>query len=288
MLAALGAAVLYATGVTLQALEAAAAPAEESLKPSLLKRLVTRPRWLGGTGCVIGGWALQAAALMLAPITIVQPALAVSVVALLFVGVRFFDEDARRREIVAAAAIVVGVGGLALASPGQSDSHAAPLPLAVGMTLLAAVALAPYALRGHRRFDSLVVVGAGLAYAWTGFSTKFVADEVSSRAWVLALLWLGATALAAGGGPLSEKTALQSRSAIRVFPVVLVGQIVVAGVLAPPLSGENFEPSPLLISLLVVSLVIVAVATRTLAGARAVGRAIAPDDAEGAPPGPAD
>ena len=288
VLAALAAAVLYATGVTLQALEAAAAPADESLKPSLLRRLVTRPRWIGGTACVVGGWALQATALMSAPITIVQPALAVSVIVLLFIGVRFFGEAARRREVVAAGAIVVGVGGLALASPGQSDGHAAPLPLAVGMTLLAAVALAPYALRGHRRFDSLVVVGAGLAYAWTGFSTKFVADEVSSRAWVLALLWLGATALAAGVGLLSEMTALQSRSAIRVFPVVLVVQIVVAVVLAPLLAGESWRPEPLVVVCLVVSLVIVAVATRTLAGARAVGRAIAPDDAEGATPGPAD
>jgi hypothetical protein len=38
---------------------------------------------------VLAGWAAQATALTLVPITIVQPALAVSVVALLFISVRF-------------------------------------------------------------------------------------------------------------------------------------------------------------------------------------------------------
>jgi len=283
VLAALAAAVLYASGVTLQAIEAAQAPDDESLRPSLLRRLVTRRRWVIGTLCVAGGWAMQAVGLLLAPITIVQPALAVSVVVLLFIGARLFGEQVMRREMLAACAIVLGVGGLVLASPGQSDSHAAPLTLAIGMTALAAVALAPFALRGHRRFGSLVVFGAGLAYAWTGFSTKFLADGVSTGAYVVAGVWLAATALAAGVGLLSEMTALQSRSAIRVFPVVLVVQIVVAVLLAPLLAGESWSPNPLVVVVLAVSLVVVAVATRALAGARAVGRAVAPDEAQSGP-----
>lgn len=281
VLASLTAAVLYASGVTLQAIEAAQAPDDESLRPSLLRRLVTRRRWVVGTLCVVGGWAMQAVALLLAPITIVQPALAVSVVVLLFIGARFFGEQVRRREVVAASAIVLGVGGLVVASPSQSDSHAAPLTLAIGMAALAAVALAPFALRGHRRFGSLVVLGAGLAYAWTGFSTKFLADGVSTGAYVVAGVWLAATGLAASIGLLSEMTALQSRSAIRVFPVVLVVQIVVAVLLAPLLAGESWNPDPLVVVVLAVSLVVVAVATRALAGARAVGRAVAPDETQG-------
>jgi drug/metabolite transporter (DMT)-like permease len=286
VIAALGAALLYSAGVTLQAVEARDAPAEESLKPSLLKRLVTRPRWLGGTACVVAGWAMQAAALMLAPISIVQPALAVSVVALLFIGVRVFGEAARGRELAAAMAIVVGVGGLVLASPGQSDTHAHALRLTLGMGALGTVALAPYALRGHRCFGALVVVSAGLAYAWTGLSTKFVADGMSSGAWVPAAAWLGATVAAAGVGLLSEMTALQSRSPIRVFPVVLVVQIVVAVLLAPLLAGERWRPDPLLVAGLVISLGVLTAGTRALAGARAVGRAIATEETEGdaAPP----
>lgn len=281
ILAALVAAVLYSVGVALQSVEARQAPDEESLRASLIKHLATRPRWRVGTSCVVGGWATQAAALGLVPITIVQPALAVSVVALLFIAVRFFGETVRVREVVAALAIVVGVGGLVVGSPGQSHIHAALLPLALGMGVLGAVALAPYVLRGHHGFGALVAFSAGLAYAWTGFSTKFLVDGISSGAWVAAALWLGATAAAGGVGLLSEMTALQSRSPISVFPVVLVVQIVVAMLLAPLLAGASWSPGPLLIAGLAVSLAVLAAGTRALAGSRAVGRAMATEEVEG-------
>src|SRR3954451_18941401 len=90
--AAFAAAALYSFGVTLQAMEARETPGDESLKLSLLRDLVTRRRWLGGTACVLGGWTMQAVALLLAPITIVQPVLAMSVVVLLLIGIRMHDE----------------------------------------------------------------------------------------------------------------------------------------------------------------------------------------------------
>src|SRR3954454_11026685 len=288
VLAALVSAVLYSGGVTLQAMEAREAPTDESLRLSLLTRLVRRRRWLAGTGCVVGGWVMQAAALTLAPITIVQPALALSVVSLLFIAVRFFGESLRAREFLAAFAIVVGVAGLVLVSPSQSAAHAQPFVLAIGMTVLGAIALAPYALRGHRRFDTFVVFSAGLAYAWTGFSTKFLADGASEEKWLIAGLWLAATAVAGGTGLLSEMTALQCRSAIRVFPVVLVVQIVVAVLLAPLLAGESWSPDALVVAGLVISLVVVSAGTRALAAARAVGRVIDTDETEADPAAAAD
>ncbi|MDQ6745571.1 MAG: hypothetical protein M3Z27_06120 [Actinomycetota bacterium] len=280
IVAALAAAVLYSVGVTLQSVEARLAPEEESLRASLIKRLATRRRWLSGTGCVVGGWATQLTALTLIPITIVQPALAVSVLALLFIGVRFFGESVTSREVGAALAIVVGVGGMAAASPAHSSSHAAPLALAVGLGVLAAVALLPYAMRGHHRFGTLVAVSAGLAYAWTGFSTKFLADGVSSANWAPAVVWLGATAAAASVGLLSEMTALQARSPINVFPVVIVVQIVVAVLLSPLLAGGTSSLRPLPIALLLASLIVLVAGTRALAGARAVGSAISTMDGE--------
>lgn len=266
--------VSHAVGVTLQSIEARQAPPEDSLKPSLLRHLATQRRWQLGTAAVAGGWTMQAVALMLAPITIVQPALAVSVIVLLFVGVRF-GETVRAREVAAALTILVGVTGLVLVSPGQSEDHAAALPLTVGMAALALVALSPFAWRGHRHFGGLVVVSAGLAYAWTGFSTKFLADELSSGAYPFDLMWLAATAAAAVIGLLCEMTALQNRSPIQVFPVVLVVQIVAAVLLAPLLAGESWSPDALVIAALAVSLAVVAAGTRALAGARTVERVIA-------------
>ena len=280
VLAALASALLYAVGVMLQSLEARRTPAEDSLRLSLLAHLVRRPRWIVGTAAVAGGWAMQAVALLLAPITIVQPSLAVSVIVLLCIGARF-GETVRAREVVAAVTIIVGVIGLVVVSPGQSEDHAAALPLTLGMAALALVALAPFAMRSHRRFGALIVVSAGLAYAWTGFSTKFLSDEVASSAHLAALAWLGATVAAGGVGLLCEMTALQRRSPIQVFPVVLVVQIVVAVLLAPLLAGESWSPDPFVMMGLVASLAVVAVGTRALAGARTVGRAIATDDGAG-------
>ena len=56
------ASLLYNVGLALQALDARDAPAEERLRPALLRRLVRRPRWLAGTGLSgLLGWPLQAA-----------------------------------------------------------------------------------------------------------------------------------------------------------------------------------------------------------------------------------
>lgn len=277
VLAALASAAFYAFGVSLQAIEARETPAEESLKLSLLRDLFRRRRWLAGTGCVVVGWIAQAGALMLAPITVVQPALAISVVVLLVIGMRQHEEGIGPPEVLGATAIMVGVIGLASVAPQQGEGDAPPVTLAIGMTVLGVVALLPYVISAaHRHLGGFVVaIGAGMAYAWTGFSTKFLADGFSSKAWIVAGIWLAATAAAAVIGLLSEMTALQERSAIRVFPVVLVVQIVVAVVLAPLLAGEQWEPNPINASVLTGSLIAIAMGTRLLATCRAVGRVVA-------------
>ena len=284
VLAALAAAMLYSAGVALQSIEARQAPSEDSLRLSLLRWLVTRRRWQIGTACVVGGWLMQAVALLFAPITMVQPALAVSVVCLLIISMRFFGERVRVREVAGTVAIIAGVAGLVMVSPGESDAHAEPLVLAIGMTTLGAVALVPFVMRAHRHFGTLVAFSAGLAYAWTGFSTKFLADGASTGSWLIVLVWLSATVAAAGAGLLSEMSALQCRSAIRVFPVVLVVQIVVAVLLAPLLAGETWSPNPLMLVALAISLAVVALGTRSLASSPAVESAMATYDGARTPP----
>lgn len=267
----LASAAAYSVGVSLQSLEAREVPSSESLRLSLLRRLVTRRRWVVGTLCVIAGWGLQAAALLLAPLTIVQPTLAVGLFVLLIAGTRITDERVGRREVVAVVAIFVGVTGLAFASPKDVETgHAAPLTLGLTLAAFAAVALSPYLLRGRRHLW-LVVASAGLAYACSGFLTKFMADAVSPPEVLKAVLWLGATACAAGVGLVSEMTALQERSAIRIFPGVLVIQIVVAVLLAPLIAGETWSSDPLVLAGLGSSLAVLAVGTAVLARAGAVG-----------------
>jgi drug/metabolite transporter (DMT)-like permease len=267
---ALAAATSYSVGVSLQSLEAREVPTSESLRLSLLRRLVTRRRWVVGTLCVIAGWGLQAGALALAPLTVVQPTLAAGLFVLLIAGTRITDERVGRREVLAVVVIFVGGTGLAIASPKHVETgHAAPLAIGLTVAVFAAAALSPYLLRGRPPLW-LVVVSAGLGYACSGLLTKFVADAISEPELLKAVLWLGATACAAGLGLLSEMTALQERSAIRVFPGVLVIQIVVAVLLAPLLAGETWSSDPLVLGGLGASLAVLAGGTVALASAGAV------------------
>ena len=144
-------------------------------------------------------------------------------------------------------------------------------------TLLGAVAVLPYVVPAARRREHLLVaVGAGLAYAWTGFSTKFAADALTSNAWVAVVIWVAATIAAALFGLLNEMTALQARPATRVFPVVLVVQIVVAVVLAPILAGQGIGgDATVTLPVAVVSLGIVTTGAGMLARAPAVRAAVA-------------
>ena len=265
------AAILYNAGVTIQALEAREAPPRHALRASLLAALAARPRWLMGTGLVTLGWGLHAVALLMAPLTLVQPTLAVGLVILLVIGAYVLREPVGLREIAAVAAIVPGLAGLALAAPAHTPTQASAWTVAAALTALGAAAILPYLLsRLGRRPGVAVVVSSGIAYAWCGIATKLLADAVGSAAWGAAALWLLGTAAAAGVGLVSEMTALQSRPATRVAPVVLVVDIVAAVAFAIVLVGERWAVTPLGGAVVLGSLVLLTVGAGVLAASPAV------------------
>lgn len=271
LVAALASSTLYNVGVALQAYEARQTHSDHGLRPSLLRKLAGRPFWLAGMACVIVGWVLQGASLLLAPLSVVQPTLAAGLVVLLAVGSRLLGERVGRRELVAVLAIVMGVAGLTLAGPRGAAGPVSGQLLALALTAFALVALVPYLLRHRvRGFAGLVVLSAGLAYAWCGLSTNLAANALAAHELPAAGLWIVSTAAAGGLGLLSEMTALQTRPAIKVFPIVLVVQIVVAVLLAPALAGENWSSTPLDGFALLTALAVVAAGTAALASAPAV------------------
>ena len=105
-LAAAGAAACYETSYALQALEARRVPVSEHVQVSLLARLVRRPLWLGAIAIAVAGWPLQLLALALAPLTLVQPIIALGVVLLLVLASRILHERIGPRELLGCAGIV--------------------------------------------------------------------------------------------------------------------------------------------------------------------------------------
>jgi len=265
-------AILYAAAVGLQALEAREAPEEQHLRIALLRRLVRRPRWLIGTGLALCGWAAQVGALLLIPLTLVEPALAMSLVVLLGVGARVLGERVGRREILSVAAMTVGIGMLAWAAPARDTDHAGGAGVISAIAVLGVIALVPYALaRAGRSAGLLIAVGAGAAYACDGLATKFFSDDFATSAWIGLIGWGVVMGLAAAVGTLSEMSALQRRPATQVAPIVLALTTLVPVALAPVLADETWSADPWLRVALGASILLIVGGASVLAMSPAVG-----------------
>jgi FtsH-binding integral membrane protein len=247
ILAAAGASTLYSLGIALQAMDAKQSPQEAHLRLELARELLRRGRWLLGTGLSILGFPLQVVALLLAPLVVVQPALAAGLLVLMLLGQRMLGEHGGRYEYACVLAITVGVLGVALAAPPLAHSHTSQqLTITLVLVGLGAVSLLPYLMNVlHRSPAAMTMIGAGLAFAWSGVATKLASDDLYQGHLIAAAAWGLSTAAASGVGVLSEMSALQSRPAIQVAPVVFVTQTVVPVVLAPLLLGESFAATPL-------------------------------------------
>jgi hypothetical protein len=289
IVAAIGASILYNTSIALQALEAREVPHEHSLRPSLLGRLVRNRRWLGATGLGLLGWPLEIAALLLAPLTVVQPCLASGLVLLLWLGARRLGEAPGRREALAVGAIVVGVIGIALAAPQRSTDHAGTGAIALALVLVAIPIVFPYVLRSRFRHSPhqggvnvgwgegvaiLAVLSAGCGYAWTAIASKLLTDELAVGALLGAAAWLATAAASEGLGLLSEMSALQRRPATHVAPTMFAVQVLVPVVLAPLIFEESWRSTPLGGAVLAASILVAVAGTVLLAGSRAVGAVI--------------
>jgi drug/metabolite transporter (DMT)-like permease len=296
IVAAVGASVLYNTSIALQALEAREVPGEHSLRLSLIGRLVRNKRWLGATALGLAGWPLEIVALLLAPLTVVQPCLASGLILLLWLGATRLGERPGRREFVAVAAIVAGVGGVAWAAPERTTDHAGTAAIALALALVAIPVLAPYVLRARIRHSPhqsgvevgwarpvgiLMVLSAGCGYAWTAIASKLLTDELAAGAIVVAAIWLGTAAASEGLALLSEMSALQRRAATHVAPTMFAVQILVPVLLAPLIFGESWGDTPLDGVALIAFIAVAVAGTVLLAGSRAVGAVIEaahPDD----------
>jgi drug/metabolite transporter (DMT)-like permease len=228
-------------------MDAKQAPRDEHLRLALAWSLVRRARWLAGTGLSVLGWPLQVVALLLAPLVVVQPTLAAGLVVLMFFAERLLNEQAGRYEHLAMFAIVLGVLGVALAAPPRTTTHSSQtLTITLVLLGLGAASLLPYLLRVVGRSPAIVtMIGAGLAFAWSGLATKLASDDLALGHIGTAAAWGLSTAAASGVGVLSEMSALQSRPAIQVAPLVFVTQTVVPVAVAFGVLGEPFGSTPL-------------------------------------------
>jgi drug/metabolite transporter (DMT)-like permease len=238
-LAAAASGLLYAAATTLQALESRAAPSEHRLRASLLGFLVRRKRWVLGVFLGVLGWPLQAVALALAPVALVQPTLATGLLAIVAVARYALGEHVSRHAALAALAIVAGIGLLAIGLPTSAAARPHRVLLGIAFAIIALFAVVP--LRVRRLADDLpmsLAFASGAAYVWVALATTLLDTALSDRGWVIALIWLGAIVLATGVGGVTEMSAYGVAPASRVAPVIFACEMVVPA-LAAPLVGQH-------------------------------------------------
>ena len=144
---ALAAACCFAVAAVVQQGAASRLAPGRAFDPAVLWRLLRRPAWLAGLAAVIAGFGLQAAALGLGRLVVIEPVLATSLLFALALAARRARRRLRPGEWAAALAVVAGLAVFLTAGQpagGQRTASAAALGLAAaaaaGLTALCVTA----------------------------------------------------------------------------------------------------------------------------------------------------
>ncbi|MFN8124282.1 MAG: DMT family transporter [Thermoleophilia bacterium] len=242
----IGAAAATSTGAVIAALEARRAPSSLALHPSLLAGVVRRPLWRLAAGLDVLGWVLRTAALMVAPLTLVAPGMAVGLLILLGLSALVLGERAGPQALTGVVTLGAGVVLVVIHAPERSVSVASPGTWAVCVLALAlGAALAFIARANGRDVDArLIAMSAGFAWALNAVLAKLLADAISEGRTLLAAGAVAATILVTVTAYLAKTSALQSGPAAVVESVIAVVNTMVPVALAPLLFGETWPTDP--------------------------------------------
>jgi len=283
VLAALGAAVLYALASVLQQRAAAEQPLERALRVGLLMGLVRRRMWLAGVGADIAAFVLQFVALSYGSLVLVQPLL---VSGLLFAVPLSVALDRRRPRAVDWTGSALVVAGLTLflvvAQPGRGradisgNAWVALLVLTVAPGVL--LALGGRATRGPLAAGLLATSG-GVVYGASAALTKAVGHLLDGGVVHALSAWQPyALAVLGLGGMIVVQSAFQAGPLAWSLPTLTVVDPVVSIVIGAVAFGEHVTTGPLSSILEVAGLAAVVAGVFALARSPSVrGRAGQPD-----------
>jgi hypothetical protein len=169
----------YAVASVTQQRVAAQLPSSAAFDPAVLVRLARTRRWLISLIAVIGGYGLQAAALELGRLVVVEPVFPVGLLFALLLAARAEGRRLRHSEWTAAVAAVAGMAIFLIAAEptgGHRTTGAGPLGLAaagaVGVAMIAT--LVATKVTAPRRALALSI-GGGIGAGVTDALTKTVA-----------------------------------------------------------------------------------------------------------------
>jgi hypothetical protein len=286
------AAMLLAVGTVAQQRSAATVPDDAARGLGLVRVLVRRPLWWLGMAGDGGGYLVQAAALGVGSLLLVQPLLVTTLLFALPLGARWARRPLARADVVwsvvlAAALAVFVVSG----DPTEGVDRAGFREwLPTGSVLLGLLALGLVAATRTRGTTRAVLLAGctALCYGIAAALTKGVVDSLGDGIAVLLTAWETYTLVAASVlGTLLQQSAFQAGQLGASLPTMIVGEPVVAVVIGALVLQEELRADGaewVLIGLLVVVMTVatIALARSSARGAVTTARPPAEQDAPAA------
>jgi drug/metabolite transporter (DMT)-like permease len=285
---ALVAALLFALGTVLLQKAGMAEPAGGSTS-GLLLRMARRPVWLAGIAADGLGFILQAVALSIGRLAVVQPVLVSAVVFALPLGAKLTGQRVHRIDVVAALMVTAAlVAFLTIADPsgGRDD---APLGdwLITGAVIAAVVS--PLVLIARRLRPSakaaMLGTGAGILFALTAALTKAAADQLDEGVFEIFVHWHVYALVAVGYISMTlNQLALGTGVLAPAIATSLAADPIVSVVIGTTLLQESLHETPLGVVATLISLLVALGAIAVLARSQEGGAAIKPGSGATAPP----
>lgn len=172
-----------------------------------LLRLIRNPRWVLGLLLLTAGMAMNAVALVTAPLTVVQPIGAIALVITTIVNAKDQGLSINRATVVAISACVTGSAlFVVLAVTATQENHHVSSSDELTVVLLLALAVGLFGtlavLFKHRVSAFIYILGAGVLFGFVAVLTRIIGKHLldPNGLGLLNVQWYSVVAIAAAGG----------------------------------------------------------------------------------------
>ncbi len=248
---ALGAAAAFAVANVVQMRAVRRTEAGEGLDPRLLARLATDPSWLLGLAASAAGYGLQASALYLAPVVVVQPLIVTELLFALPLAAAMYGQRLQRRDWGGTILVAGGLATLMLAAdPSGQRTNVSGAAWAT-MTVAVGAVVALLVVVGERRRHRVVLRASALAAAASvcfglmSVLTRTVSHQLGAEGLAAAVRpqpWL--LAGFAFVGLLLAQTAFRIAPLAVSLPLIDLGEPLVGSLLAVTVFGDQLGTGP--------------------------------------------
>jgi drug/metabolite transporter (DMT)-like permease len=242
---------------------------------ALFSRLLRNPRWWLGSLVAAGGFALQAAALGLGSVVLVQALFVTSLLFALPISAKLGKRKVTRSEWTWAGLLAVAVAVFVTVGDPQAGHSRAPLDTWMVVAAVIGPALILCLLGAQLRSGPVraVLLGVVSGSLWGLFSvlTKGVVDRLGDGIWALLRTpELYALALVAIAATMWQQSSFQAGTLTASLPTLTVAEPVVGSVLGIVVLGESLKTNGVGRLALALAVVVMVVATAALARGAAV------------------